>query len=95
MKKLITIMSLAFVGLTFGQEEATFNVSGSVDAYFRANLTSQNDEGGSGDYSAFNNDSGFSAGLANVTLSYEGDTVGFIADLAYNSEIDSYFLIPQ
>ena len=30
-------MSLAIVCLTFGQEEATFNVSGSVDAYFRAN----------------------------------------------------------
>ena len=83
-------MSLAFVGLTFGQEEATFNVSGSVDAYFRANLTSQNDEGGSGDYSAFNNDSGFSAGLANVTLSYEGETVGFIADLAYGPRMDVY-----
>ena len=39
MKKLITFLSLAIVGLTFGQEEEpTFNVSGSVDAYFRANL---------------------------------------------------------
>jgi len=90
MKKLITIMSLAFVGLTFGQEEATFNVSGSVDAYFRANLTSQNDEGGSGDLSVFNNDSGFSAGLANVTFSYEGETVGFIADMAYGPRMDDY-----
>jgi hypothetical protein len=38
MKKLITIMSLAFVGLTFGQEEEPkLNVTGSIDAYFRAN----------------------------------------------------------
>jgi hypothetical protein len=37
-------MSLAFVGLTFGQEEEPkFNVTGSVDAYFRTNLTSVND----------------------------------------------------
>ena len=89
-------MSLAFVGLTFGQEEEPkFNVSGSVDAYFRANLTSANDEGansalGDGDYSVFNNDSGFSAGLANITLSYEGETVGFIADLAYGPRMDAY-----
>ena len=82
-------MSLAFVGLTFGQEEATFNVSGSVDAYFRANLTAPNDPG-TGDYSIFNNDSGFSAGLANVTLSYEGETVGFVADLAYGPRMDAW-----
>jgi hypothetical protein len=44
MKRLLTIMSLAFVGLTFAQEEESkFNVTGSVDAYFRANLTSSND----------------------------------------------------
>ena len=89
-------MSLAFVGLTFGQEEATFNVSGSVDAYFRANLTSNNTGdantvvGTTGDFSIFNNDSGFSAGLANVTLSYEGETVGFIADLAYGPRMDAW-----
>ena len=88
-------MSLAFVGLTFGQEEATFNVSGSVDAYFRANLTSNNTGDantvlGTGDYSIFNNDSGFSAGLANVTLSYEGETVGFVADLAYGPRMDAW-----
>ena len=46
MKKLITLMSLAVVGLTFGQEEEPkFNVTGSVDAYYRANLNSANDEG--------------------------------------------------
>ena len=45
MKKLITIMSLAFFGFTFGQEDGPkFNVSGSVDAYWRANLSAPNDE---------------------------------------------------
>ena len=89
-------MSLAFVGFTFGQEEEPkFNVTGSVDAYFRANLTSGNTGDantvlGTGDYSIFNNDSGFSAGLANVTLSYEGETVGFIADLAYGPRMDAW-----
>ena len=91
MKKLITLMSLAVVGLTFGQEEEPkFNVSGSVDAYYRANLTSANDEDGTGDYSAFANDSGFSLGMANVTLSYEGEKVGFVADMAYGPRADEW-----
>ena len=88
-------MSLALVCLTFGQEEATFNVSGSVDAYFRANLNADNTGDpstilGTGDYSIFNNDSGFSAGLANVTFSYGGETVGFVADFAYGPRMDDW-----
>jgi hypothetical protein len=96
MKKLITLMSLAVVGLAFGQEEEPkFNVTGSVDAYYRANLNSANDEGantllGAGDYSAFANDSAFSLGMANVTLSYEGEKVGFVADLAYGPRADEW-----
>ena len=96
MKKLITLMSLAVVGLAFGQEEEPkFNVTGSVDAYYRANLNSANDEGastilGPGDYSAFANDSGFSLGMANVTLSYEGEKVGFVADMAYGPRADEW-----
>lgn len=90
MKKLFTILTFAVVGVTFAQEdESKFNVSGSVDAYFRANLTSSN-VGSTGDYSAFNNDSGFSLGLANVTLSYEGEKVGFMADLAVGQRADLY-----
>ena len=89
MKKLITIMSLAIVGFTFGQEdEPKFNVSGSVDAYWRANLSAPNDEANTGALpyaapSVFANQSGFSVGMANVTFSYEGDDVGFVADFAY------------
>ena len=84
-------MSLAIVSFTFGQdEEPKFKVSGSVDAYFNANLTSQNDEDAFDDYSVFNDDTGFSSGLANVTLSYGGEKVGFIADLGYGPRMDTY-----
>ena len=97
MKKLITILSLAVVGFTFAQEEEpTFTVSGSIDAYFGSNLTSSNDGdantvlGTQGDYSAFNNDSGFSLGMANVNFSYMGEKVGFVADLAIGQRADQY-----
>lgn len=84
-------MSLAIVSFTFGQDEdPKFKVSGSVDAYFNANLTSQNDEDAFDDYSVFNDDTGFSSGLANVTLSYGGEKVGFIADLGYGPRMDTY-----
>ena len=90
MKKLITILSLAVVGFSFAQvKEPTFNVSGSIDAYFRSQLTSSN-VGSTGDYSAFNNDSGFSLGMANVNFSYMGEKVGFVADLAMGQRADQY-----
>jgi len=96
MKKLITIMALAVVGFTFAQEEEpTFNVSGSIDAYFGTYLDSSNDGFdntilGQGDLSAFNNDSGFSLGMANVNFSYMGEKVGFVADLAMGQRADQY-----
>ena len=97
MKKLFTILTFAVVGFTFAQEEEPkFNVTGSVDAYFRANLTSSNDGdantvlGTQGDFSAFNNDSGFSLGMANVNFSYMGEKVGFVADLAMGQRADQY-----
>ena len=97
MKKLITILSLAVVGFTSAQEqEPTFTVSGSIDAYFGSNLTSSNDGdantvlGTQGDFSAFNNDSGFSLGMANVNFSYMGEKVGFVADLAMGQRADQY-----
>ena len=97
MKKLITILSLAVVGFNFAQEKtSTFKVSGSIDSYFGTNLTSSNDGGPNtilgeqGDFSAFNNDSGFSIGMANVTFSYEGEKVGFVADLAMGQRAEEY-----
>ena len=93
MKKLITIMSLAVVGFTFAQEEEpTFKVSGSIDAYFHTSLNGPNDVPAGLVDGAFssapsaimgNDDRGFSGANANVRFSYEGEKVGFIADMAY------------
>ena len=103
MKKLITLMSLAVVGLTFGQEEEPkFKVTGSVDAYFHTSLNGTNEvslEDGL-DAGAFtsapsaimgNDDRGFSGANANIKFSYEGEKVGFIADLAYGPRADAQF----
>ena len=106
MKKLITIMSLAVVGFTFAQEEGPkFNVTGSVDAYFSNSLNGPNDQATivtdpvTGDTSFTappsalmgNDDRAFSGANANVKFSYEGEKVGFVADLAYGPRADAQF----
>ena len=68
---------LVFGGLTSAQaqEEPTFSVSGTVDSYYR-----------SAEYApgtSFANLNGFSLGMANIVLSYEGEKHGFVADLVY------------
>lgn len=98
-------MSLAVVGLSFGQEEEQapkFNVSGSVDAYFHTSLNGTNEVsfadgliagGFTSAPSALmgNDDRGFSGANANVRLSYEGAKVGFVADLAYGPRANAQF----
>ncbi|WP_417885702.1 porin [Zunongwangia sp.] len=68
-------------------------VSGSVDAYFRANFNGLNkteyDENGNPQFmaaapaSSFANDPGFAIGMANVILNYENEKMGFVADLVF------------
>lgn len=67
-----------------------FSISGSVDAYFRTNLTGPNTAFTDGDDTFFLNPgtsfadrSGFSLGMANAIVSYEGKKVGFVADLVF------------
>ena len=84
--------------LSAQDEEATswtdgFSLSGSVDAYYRANLNGLNkvmlDENGdaiafpSAPGSSFANDTGFAIGMANAILSYEHGNVGAVADLVF------------
>ena len=57
------------------QEEPTFSVSGTIDTYFRSAKFAPE--------TSFANDPGFSIGMANVVLSYEGEKHGFVADFVY------------
>lgn len=76
------------------EETSKFSISGSVDAYFRTNFNGLNKsvEIVDGDEvsfvpaapaTSFANDPGFAIGMANVILGYEGNKVGFVADLVF------------
>ena len=96
MKHLFTL-TLVSASLLLSAQETTestsdkkFNLSGSVDAYFRTNLTGPNeafeDDGETfflNPGTSFANRSGFSFGMANAILSYKGKKVGFVADLVF------------
>lgn len=100
MKKIITLsMFLVALG-SFAQEttevEKKFSISGSIDAYYRANLTAPNDENAIAPGSSFANLPGFALGMANVIASYEGEKVGFVADLVFGPRgTDAIFASPM
>ena len=78
-------------------EKKKFEFSGTVDAYYRANFNGLNkevpvlDTGGAqigtilptAPGTSFANDPGFALGMANLIASYEGENVGFVADLVF------------
>ncbi len=65
------------------EEEKKFSFSGSVDTYFRANLNAPNDENSVAPGSSFANLPGFALGMVNLVGTYEGEKVGFVADLVF------------
>ncbi|MEM5563887.1 outer membrane beta-barrel protein [Psychroserpens sp. AS72] len=96
MRNKITLTLLMLTALVVTAQETEdastkkFTISGSVDAYYRANLTGPNEAFEDGDDTfflnpgtSFANRSGFSLGMANAIISYEGSKVGFVADLVF------------
>jgi len=77
-------------------EEKKFSISGTVDAYYRANLNSANSGANySAPGSSFANLPGFALGMANVIANYEGEKVGFVADLVFGPRgTDAIFASP-
>ncbi|WP_109298935.1 porin [Aquimarina sp. AU474] len=91
--KKVTFVALAFFTFNvIAQEEekettvenllSKLSVSGSVDGYYRYNFGSPNDNSVA-PATSFANQSGFAIGMANVILGYEGEKVGFVADLVF------------
>ncbi len=101
MKKIVFLaIALLTTGLFAQEEEAEttpkFSLSGSVDAYYRANLNAPNDEDAIAPGSSFANLPGFALGMANVIASYEGEDVGFVADLVFGPRgTDAIFASPM
>ncbi len=99
-KKMVffTLMGLTATVIAQEEEEAKskFEFSGTVDAYYRTNLTAPNGEDAIAPGSSFANLDGFSLGMANVIASYEGEKVGFVADLVFGPRgSDATFNSPQ
>ncbi|MDG2372412.1 MAG: porin [Flavobacteriaceae bacterium] len=91
MKKFKKVTQVLLISTMFGflygqelegkeEETPTFSVSGSVDTYMRYNLSNDFDAAPG---TSFANLSGFSLGMANVILGFEGEKSGFVADLVY------------
>ena len=57
------------------------SLSGSIDTYFRQNLGGPNGKDANAPGTSFANQNGFALGMANLVLAYEGEKVGFVADL--------------
>ena len=79
LNKSILIAAVALLTVsTYAQEEEpapTFSVAGSIDTYFRSSEAAPG--------TSFANLPGFSMGMANIIMSYEGEKSGFVAYLVY------------
>tara|TARA_B100000787_G_scaffold7955_1_gene5967 strand:+ start:28357 stop:29385 length:1029 start_codon:yes stop_codon:yes gene_type:complete len=85
--KSIIFILLFFVSIkAYTQEkevEKKVTFSGSIDTYFRTNFNGPNDENAIAPSSSFANLPGFALGMLNLLGSYEGEKVGFVADLVF------------
>lgn len=91
MKNLNKIFTLVLIGTMImsntikaqdtddSEPDPTFNFSGTVDTYFRASFTEDPVAPGT----SFANLNGFSLGMANFIVSYEGEKSGFVADVVF------------
>ncbi|WP_111682215.1 outer membrane beta-barrel protein [Winogradskyella tangerina] len=101
MKKIFTLLMFLMAFSLYAQEEEKeekkgFSFSGSIDAYYRANITAPNDENAIAPGSSFANLPGFALGMANVIASYEGEKIGFVADLVFGPRgTDAIFASPM
>ena len=86
LKTVVLSFMLCLSNLVTAQEETsdapkkTFDLSGSVDTYFRYNLA---DDQSQAPGTSFANQPGFAIGMANLIASYEGEKSGFVADLVF------------
>ena len=85
--KKLSFIALAVATLSVSAQEEeekkwfeNFSLSGSVDGYFRTNFNAPDEVAPA---TSFAGNPGFSLGMVNTILAYEGEKVGFVADLVY------------
>jgi hypothetical protein len=93
-KKICTTLMMTLLGFSSAvyaqdakeeeKDEPTFSFSGSIDTYARTSFGTSNPISERfGPTTAFADLKGFSLGMANLIASYEGEKVGFVADLVF------------
>lgn len=103
-KKIVacSFMLFAITAVIAQEEEETtpkFSISGTIDAYYRANINGDNSAPNgvpnAAPGSSFANLPGFALGMANIIAGYEGEKVGFVADLVFGPRgTDAVFASP-
>ena len=86
MKNLITLLLVFNSIFIFGQDSLATDTSklsleGTVDVYYRRNLSTSNSD--ISPATSFANKNGFSLGMFNLISSYESGKTGFVADLVF------------
>lgn len=83
MKKIFTTLLIIGTILSYGQDSLTSKLSleGSVDVYYRRNISTANTEVAPA--TSFANLNGFSLGMFNLISSYDTKSTGFVADLVF------------
>lgn len=91
---LVLTLSLSHVQAQEKADLSAITFAGSVDAYFRTNFNAPNKgEHAQAPGTSFANLSGFALGMANMVAAYEGEKVGFVADLVFGPRgTDAVFL---
>ncbi|MFD2585872.1 outer membrane beta-barrel protein [Croceitalea marina] len=82
------LMSTASFAQEEEETEKKFTLGGSVDTYFRTNLSST-DVGAQNPGTSFADGTGFNLGMANLIASYESGKVGAVADLVFGPRGDA------
>jgi len=90
----IVTLSLVTFNKVQAQDEGglPFDLSGSVDTYFRSNINSTNDVTTGGTVApgtSFANNPGFAFGMINLVASYETGKTGFVGDLVFGPRGDA------
>ena len=96
LKKLTTLSILIMSPLVVAQEAPKFNLSGSIDTYYRVNLNAPNNKNTQAPGTSFANLPGFALGMVNLIASHEGKKTGFVADLVFGPRgTDAVFASPM